>query len=517
MLSNPSHLKELDLSENLHLRDSGVEKLCGFLESPWCSLETLRLRSCCLSEKSCIYLGSALRSNPFHLRNLDLRCNRIQDSGLKPLYDLLESPQSRLESLSVNKRTMKTWARNTLPGTVAWLDYRMRSLRCKDVDKLEPETESDCFGDDTKLEKIPKSFKPEVTTESTQISYSYLCPGPGLFQCDLTGLVFLMVQAAKLQYWTTQWDKNLLQSAGKTSAGPLFNIYCPKDAVRELHFPHCEIMADQLSEGELSVAHISDAGMSILKPLEITDTHVVVMVPHLSIFGLAKDVVEGFWSSLTPIRSQVLLFLRPPNTKTKKQNLHVFLLPSNIPVEEVSAKQRDSDYINAPSDCILLKNQNYTVHCPHAYKVQPLVKDFYPDFGPNYHPTFEIRLPTDTEETTVTVQDQRLKPVWDCEVDLAGQRSNSPETDSPVESKLSGKRSQFVKRVTECTLRKLLDELLQRRVINDEEMEVYKTKTKTEGARDLIDAVRARGEEASSIMIGILYQVDPFLSKKLKL
>ncbi|XP_042274293.1 protein NLRC3-like [Thunnus maccoyii] len=106
--SKSSSLRELELSNN-NLRDSGLKLLSDGLDSPHCTLETLRLSGCLITKKGCASLASALRSNPSHLRELDLSYNHPGDLGQKQLSAGLEDPHWRLDTLRLQ------------PAGVRWL------------------------------------------------------------------------------------------------------------------------------------------------------------------------------------------------------------------------------------------------------------------------------------------------------------------------------------------------------------------------------------------------------------
>ncbi|XP_035988334.1 NLR family CARD domain-containing protein 3-like [Fundulus heteroclitus] len=113
-----SHLRELDLSNN-DLKDSGVKQLSGGLESPYCKLETLRLSGCLITEEGCLSLLSALSCNFSHLRELDLSYNHPGDAAAKLLSARLEDPTWRLEILMLENDGVK------------WLRPGLKKYSCK--------------------------------------------------------------------------------------------------------------------------------------------------------------------------------------------------------------------------------------------------------------------------------------------------------------------------------------------------------------------------------------------------
>ncbi|XP_026179251.1 uncharacterized protein LOC113139863 [Mastacembelus armatus] len=221
---------------------------------------------------------------------------------------------------------------------------------------------------------------PEVHEDGNM--FRLRCQQPGVFRCSLTGL--LLEGFGDVVYQTVPWDVDFLSSKGLRPAGPLIRFTLLAGRFHRLHLPHCQLLS---GGSHLSVAHVTDDHVDLIKPALVTDGHVIINISGFSCLGvLAPAPSNGAISGL------VLLFFQPTDS-----SLFVLLLPRNVSITEVIAewkRRNGAIYVEVIPDCELVPNQTYRLNGPPGTDIQPERSKFmnFADYN-NFLPSFQVQLP----------------------------------------------------------------------------------------------------------------------------
>ncbi|XP_053474113.1 uncharacterized protein LOC128603594 [Ictalurus furcatus] len=333
-----------------------------------------------------------------------------------------------------------------------------------------------------------------------------LCLPAGEFMCKSTDLVFKLEEQGSVLYRIVSWDHRFFGGLHQMEfAGPLYSIDCWEDSIRHLHLPHCEIRKDVV---KLTVAHMTGGNVEIIQPLKVTDTHVIIDIQRLSLFGLLKSLLFPAY----PIRAQVLLFY---NNRMRK--LHIHLLPGNVPVDEVQKRHDTHTYILTSSKCQLTPGKIYRPCCKTTdcdYVSQPEDETFDCDYGPNFHPTFEVLFNTEVNKVTLSLLDETCQVVWKPRMVLltGTERARMDRTGAEFVDK---HRETLIQRVS--SVMEIADCLKSKNMIRDEMYyNIKEESTSYKQMRLLYRSLDTGGRAVKEEFCKILREKEPFLVNDLE-
>ncbi|XP_051717484.1 NACHT, LRR and PYD domains-containing protein 1 homolog isoform X4 [Ctenopharyngodon idella] len=414
--------------------------------------------------------------------------------------------QTLRESLTQTGWTLTVWRKSVLierdrkSFTASQLKTKTENIESKRAESPSGQSSSD------DAEVFTPDHVPEDDEDKHKNTYRFVCPHAGQFRCSLTNLVFVMEGEGEVLYKTVSWDPRLLDGLGQMQpAGPLYNIDCFHGSISRLHLPHCEIFEE--NKDSLAVAHLTGDNIAIMQPLQVTETHVMIDIRDLSIFGNLKRMIFP----PSPVFAQVLVFLRPITLRQGENILDVHLLPWNVPLSEAfpPSRSRTSTWrvptLKPVQNVLLLREQN-TVCCqPEGSTVQPETDTFECNFGPNYHPTFEVFVNVNIEEVKLSLLDKTEgKEVW--------VPRRIPLTESSFVNK---HRDELIKRVS--SVMAIADGLRTKDMIPDEiYSKVSVAETRQEKTRLLLDALDSGGASVKAEFYRLLKEKEPYLVNDLE-
>ncbi|XP_065118222.2 NACHT, LRR and PYD domains-containing protein 1 homolog isoform X1 [Paramisgurnus dabryanus] len=486
------------------------------------------------SDKEVFALLQVLRSSS-GLKKIHLQVDILSDTLVHTIISLIQTCPS-LSELGIKAiLTLQQEVIQTLQESLTDMDWMLNIWRTsvllkRDKDSTEEELKPEYMEEvlvhvsSSKLQApgpTNSMFTPELTDRDEvkgENTHRFVSPHAGQFQCSLTNLVFVMEGKGEMLYKIVPWDPRLLDGLGQMQpAGPLYNIDCFEGSISQLHLPHCEIFSEE-NKVSLAVAHITGDNVEVLQPLKVSSTHVIINITEFSLFGLIKKIIYPE----SPVRSQVLFFVRPTSVKQKEKILDVHLLPRNVPLSEVKIQHKENRHIQTSPKCRLTPGREYSLCClPEGLKVQPENELFEFDFDPNFHPTFEVILDVNIEEIKLGLLDRtdEEKTVWTPRQIFFTESGSSTDSTAIIKDTESefvdNNRDELIQRVT--SVMAIADCLRSKKMITDEMWsEVHAENTHRKQMRILYMVLISGGSSVKAEFYKLLKEKEPHLVESLE-
>ncbi|XP_043094333.1 interferon-induced protein with tetratricopeptide repeats 5 [Puntigrus tetrazona] len=267
-------------------------------------------------------------------------------------------------------------------------------------------------------------FTPEVLFQEGQRKYRLQCSHAGWFHCKFTRIGFNMEGEGEVLYSTDLQNDDCPVPANYYQAGPVYDLKRVQGELSQLSLPHCETSIEDACHF-MSVTHCSNQIVDILKPQNVTSTHVTASIKETSKFFIAKkeNWFTGHWSKML---GQVMLFYLKP-----AHRLHVFLQPGSVDPREVETFNKDYTLIQT-AECMLKYECVYSMLCDPVEKhglsempkIQPMdIKLHCTKQWKHYYPTFDIKLPDGVMKVGLHLKKEnpregRVEVVWSCDLSL---------------------------------------------------------------------------------------------------
>ncbi|XP_051965973.1 interferon-induced protein with tetratricopeptide repeats 5 [Xyrauchen texanus] len=363
-------------------------------------------------------------------------------------------------------------------------------------------------------------FTPEIIVQDGQTKYRLRCSNAGWFQCEFTQVGFNMLGEGEVLYNTVLQGRNCPALANCYPAGPLYDIKCVQGELSQLKLPHCETSIED-AHHSVTVIRFSNHIVDILKPENVTRTHVTVSIQGTSSFWISK-ILNWFKNR---IYGQVMLFYQP-----SYHRLHVYLQPRNVNPKEVKKLNKNYQLIQSPCDCMLKLNCTYSMSCDtideHGRSLMP-VKTLQPVATKfictvpweHLYPTFDIKLPDGVMNVKLWLKkgDPKkgiVKDVWNLEVPLeeykAEKSKQMTSSDEQFASFLLENKSKLIQRVRNVD--PILDDL--DKFIEPEEMsEIRAMTTSQKKTRAIYDITDKQGLLSKQTFFDSLHKNETILMK----